>query len=262
MAWPSEAGAIAGVAAQAVTPALVTAPSVVVDPSAWRGRHYLDGRGKYRVFNAAGYRFYRSSSAPPAEGDTPFATNASLPHEPADVYGNGTWYLSVSYFNGLIDSGFLPLGPQGETYLRLDLAAGAEIVSPPQAPLDWRLELRAAGVVRVVAVYFEDPLGDERAGEWAIAYTVNGSTPPEDTPDETQAMAGRGLQVLEYDLAGQADGTTVKVRLQTRRNDGTVLVPDWQYSEDSSVLTAVADAAGPSAPASAVDWPGRPGEEV
>jgi len=224
-----------------------------------RGRYYHDARGLYRVFNAAGYRFYRSNSGPPAESDTPFATNATLPHEPTDTYADGTWYLSVSYFNGVLDSGFLPLGPHGETYLRLDIAAGAASGSPPMGPNDWRLEAQAAGVVRVLGVYFES--GDDRADEWAIAYTTNGSTPPADTPDVTQTMAG-GLAVLAYDLPGQSHGTTVKVRLQTRRNDGTAEAPDWVYSAASTVLTLSADATGPSAPPSAADWPGQLPEEV
>lgn len=231
----------------------------VVDPSIFRGRFYLDARGKYRVFNAAEYRFYRSSSAPPAEGDTPFATNATLPHTPADTYADGCWYLSVSYFNGVIDSGFLPLGEAGETYLRLDLSGGAQAGSPPRGPLDWRLEARASGVVRVIGVYQADDL---RADQWAIAYTTNGSTPPEDTPDVTQTMATRGLVILAYDLPGQADGTTVKVRLQSRRNDGTDESPSWVYSDGSTVLTATADAVGPSVPLAGERWPGQLPEEL
>jgi len=216
------------------------------DPATYRGRFYHDGRGLYRVFNAAEYRFYRDNAAPPAEDDAPFATNATLPHTPADVYADGTWYLSVSWFNGVIDSGFLPLGEHGETYLRLDLAGGEETTGPPQGPADWRLELDAAGVVRVVAFYWES--GALRADEWSIAYTIDGGDPPEDTPDVTVTMAA-GLAVLDYELPAQANGTTVKVRLQTRRDD-TV------YSEDSTIKTATADAAGPTAPLDAERWAG------
>lgn len=211
-----------------------------------KSRHRWDLRGKYRVFNTAAYRFYRSNSGPPVESDTPFATNASLPHEPADVYGNGTWYLSVSYFNGVIDSGFLPIGPAGETYLRLDLAAGVETTSPPRGPLDWRLENRQAvsGVapVRVHGVYFQT--GAERAEEWAIAWTTDGSDPPADTPGATVEIPAVGslMSVLQYTIAafGEVD---FKVRLQTRRNDS-----GWVYSENSEILTITSDATGPSVP--------------
>ena len=223
------------------------------------GRRYHDGRGKYRVFNAAGYRFYRSNSSPPAESDTPFATNATLPHEPSDTYADGTWYLSVSYFNGVLDSGFLPLGPHGETYLRLDLSGGEETIQPPKGPNDWRLEACAGGVVCVVGFYFESD--DNRADQWAIAYTTDGSDPPADTPDANPAVQGN-LSVLGYDLPAQSHDTTVKVRLQTRRNDGTAGSPDWVYSEGSTILTLSADAQGPAAPPAATLWTGQLPEEV
>ena len=200
----------------------------------------LDARGLYRVFNDAEYRFYRSSSAPPVEGDTPFATNATLPHEPADTYADGTWYLSVSYFNGIYDSGFLPVGPRGETYLRLDLSGGVETGTPPGAPLHWHLTNVGGGVVRVTGIYAQT--GSDRAVDWSLAYTVNGSTPATDTPDVNVTMIVGGLAQLVYDLPAQANGTTVKVRLQTRRLDS-----GYVYSEDSTVETITADATGPAA---------------
>jgi len=249
------------------------ARSMLFDAGSPRGKWSHQLRGKYRVFGAAEYRFYRSNTGPPDEGDTPFATHATLPHEPADAFADGTWYLSVSYFNGVIDSGFLPLGPAGETYLRLDLSGGAETGSPPAAPQDWRIEQRAAtgatlaqlslpqfgamtlaefgalaiqGVAaRVLAFYYQSD-ATLRAEQWAIAYTTNGSDPPADTPDVTVEMPAGGLAVLSYDLPPVADGTTVKVRLQTRRQDGS-----WVYSENSTIQTITADASGPTAPADA-----------
>ncbi len=199
-----------------------------------------DARGRYRVFNPAVYRFYRSNSVPPVEGDTPFATNATLPHEPADTYADGTWYLSVSLFNGIFDSGFLPLGSMGETFLRLDLSGGVVIGSPPAGPLQWHIENIGGGVVRIIAVYLES--GAVRAVDWAIGRTFNGSTPAADTPDETAVITSSGIAILEHSLAAQSDGTTVKVRLQTRRLDSS-----YVYSEDSEVKTIVADAVGPAA---------------
>lgn len=215
-------------------------------------RRYMDGRGKYRVYNAAAYRFYRSNSAPPAEGSTPFATSASLPSTPADTYANGTWYLSVSYFNGVIDSGFLPIGPNGETYRRLDISGGAAVSGPPQGPGDWRLEIRGGGVVRVVGIYYEED--SLRATEWAIAYTTNGADPPAGSPTVTVTMPTRGLAVLSYDLPAQAHGTTVKVRLQTRRTTS--------YSEASTIKSAAADATGPAAPPAGERWRGHLPEDL
>jgi len=230
-------------------------PITIAPPRPDFARRYHDGRGKYRVFNAAEYRFYRSNSGPPAETDTPFATNATLPHEPADVYADGTWYLSVSYFNGVIDSGFLPVGANGETYLRLDIAGGVVIGSPPNPANEAQLEVRAGGVVAVVGSYYqEDAL---RATQWAIAYTFNGANPPADTPDYTEAMPGQALCILDYELTAQVHGTTVKARVQTRRDDG-----GWIYSEDSVILTATADATGPAAPEGLESWRGRLPEDV
>lgn len=202
-------------------------------------------RSTYRMFEDAEYRFYRSNSAPPQEGDTPFATNATLPHTPAETYADGTWYLSVSYFNGVIDSGFLPIGAHGETYLRLDIASGAEADAPPLAPQIVRIEDRGGGVVRIVAIYLQ--AGTNRAEEWAIAYTTDGGTPAADDPDVTVSCTGSGAVVLVYDLPAVADATTVKVRVQTRRNDGTVETPAWSYSEASTVLSLTVETSGPDA---------------
>ena len=210
--------------------------------AALRGKHYLDARGLYRVFNAAEYRFYRDNSAPPEEGDSPFATNATLPHEPADVYADGTWYLSVSYYNGVMDSGFLPLGPAGETYLRLDLVGGDEADAPPAAPLDWRIEAAADGAVRVIGLYFE--VGDLRADQWSIGYVVDGVTPP--TVVTVALSPGPGLAILDYLLPEQYHGASVTVLLQTRRGTASPI-----YSENSTVKTVAADAHGPTVPVGA-----------
>ncbi len=230
-------------------------PSRTVCEPAFRAKYFCGARGRYRVFNAAEYRFYRDNSAPPAEDDAPFATSSTLPATPADAFANGTWYISCSYFNGVLDSGFLPLGPRGETYLRLDLAAGAVSGSPPAAPMDWRLEVRPGGVIRIHALYFQSDAA-LRAGQWSIAYTVDGSNPAADAPDNTKAIAAAGLAILQYDLPAQGDGTTVKVRLQTRRDDGS-----WVYSENSTIKTAVASTGSATAPTGADRWPGRVGSE-
>lgn len=261
MAWPAEAGALFPVplplppAAPAPLPPLLPQRATSVP---WRHRYYPQLRGKHRIFNAAGYRFYRSNSAPPEEGDTPFATSAgdAMPYEPTDTYADGTWYLALDYTNGIHSSGFYPIGPNGERYVRMVIASGAEVEEPPLGPLSWHLELRAGGVVAVVGAYAEATAA-LRADTWAIAYTTNGSTPAEDSPTVTvdmtstagQAPSG-GLAVLDYDLPAQSNGTTVKVRLQTYRTS------DTSYSDGSTVETATADASGPSAPGSGATWLG------
>lgn len=232
--------------------------NIADDSAAFPRKFYSAGRGLYRVFNPEVFRFYRDNTGPPQEGDTPFDTNATLPYTPDFTYADGTWWVSVSKFNGVLDSGFLPRGPAGETYIRLDIAAGQKILSPPTSPIDapvapgsWWLQKRAGGVVAVLGNYIQT--GDQRAEEWAIAYTTDDSTPPEDTPDYTVTIpAGGGVHVLEYELPAQSHGTTVKVRVQVRRNDGS-----WVYSEDSVVQEIQADALGPKAPDAGTVWPGR-----
>lgn len=221
----------------------------------WAKRYHL-ARGLYRVFAPAVYRFYRSNSGPPVEGDTPYATSVTLPATPADTFADGTWWISVSYFNGVVDSGFLPIGGNGETFRQLVVAGGVAVGTPPSPPLDVRLELRAGGVARVVALYAQE--GALRAATWTIAYTTDGSTPAEDTPTVTQAFARTsGVEQLVYDLPAQVHGTTVKVRVQVRRGSGPGV-----YSDGSTVLTLVADAQGPAAPSGGEVWPGSLPDEV
>jgi len=226
-----------------------------------RGRRYLEGRGKYRVFNSACYELWRSlGSAPDWDSDTPFATASSLPDTPADVYADGVWYLALTYNNGVIRSGFYPVGREGEPYHVITVSGGVALATPPTGAVEVALQLRASGVVRVVAYYIPFLDGDtNRADEWSLAVTYDGSAPAEDTPDVTQAMTKSGAsEALVYDLPAQANGTTVKVRVQTRREDAG---PVWVYSDGSSILTATADAAGPAAPGSADAWPGLLPEE-
>ncbi len=252
MAWPSESGSLGLVAAARrqdgsgrARRSLGEGGSQVIALPAGRGRFYAEHRGVYRVFGEACYRLYRHAMRPPEATDAPFATSETLPATPADTFADGTWYLAASYFNGVLDSGFLPIGPAGETYLRLDVAAGIGTTSPPAGPLDVRLEARADGIVRVTAVAVLE--ASDPAEEWALAYTVNGTDPTAGAPTVTAAMSGR-LAVWTYDLPAQPDGTEVRVRVQTRRNDGTVLAPVWTYSEGSTVVTVDVDAAGPSVP--------------
>lgn len=214
-----------------------------------RGFRRAGARGLYRIFNAAGYRFYRSNAAP-VEGSAAFASNATLPYQPATTFADGTWYLSMSYFNGVLDSGFLPLGPHGETYLLVTLAAGALVPTFPSPPLNARLKQLAGGVVEIIAAYSNLPDGAAAATQWAVAYTTNGSTPAVNTPTITPAMAGGPLAILKYKLPAQTAGTVVKVQLQVRR---TVSVGVYSYSPAAAVLSLTVATAGPSGPLSMED---------
>jgi hypothetical protein len=233
-----------------IAPGSIAAPTLLSQLHAsftyWGKSYYLDARGRFRIFNAAGFNLHFGSLVPDEDG-TPDDFASTLPFSPADVLGDGTYYFSAAAYNGCMASGFYPVGPLGEQYLRLEIDGGAEIENPPAAPREIRLEARAGGVVRIHAFVALDPTADDLPSEWAIAYTVDGTTPAADSPDLTATLTPGALAILQYDLPAAADGATVTVRLQTRRNDGTTELPDWNYSD--SVLDAVAaDAVGPTTP--------------
>lgn len=209
-------------------------------------------RGLYRVFNAAEFRLYRSLGGVPAESGTPYATSPTLPVTPAATFTDGDWRLSMCWFDGVLSSGFYPVGPSGETYLRLRIVDGVLQGPPPLGPMGFQLFPLAGGVVRIVGTYQQ--AAPWRADDWAVAYTINGTTPAEDDPDLTEEIPTGAVSVLDYSLPAQAHGVTVKVRLQTRRNDApepTEENPDpdpiWVYSEASEVLSLLIVTSGPTA---------------
>ena len=256
MAWPSEAGAIASPVSSIILPAApVVVQPVVIQPPAFRGIHYFGFRGSYVIFNAAGYYFWYGDTIP--DPDSPYQdTNATLPHTPVDTFTDGIKYFSLKYSNGVIISDFLPVGANGATYLRLDLDTGAELAGPPNRQGDVRLELKAGGVVRVVAFYGQTA-GVARAEEFAIYATFDGSDPgsgPDDIADYTVAIGTSGLAILTYDLPAQADDTEVKVRVQMSRDDsGTDRFSDTSADD---ILTTNADAAGPVVLQETINWTG------
>lgn len=218
-------------------------------------RYRVSLRDQYTIFNTAEFRFYKAVGTPPLETDTPFDENATLPYEPAFLFLDGQHFLSVSYFNGVQDSGFLPIGPNGETYLRLEVAGGLEINLPPQGPTAVVLTKLPNGVIRIAALYVQT--GVLRGNEWAVAFTTDGSTPATDTPTITKTIVGDPVALYEHDLPAQADGTTVTVRVQIRRLDSGQV-----YSENSTVVVETADAVGPVAPAGGTTWKGALPEEL
>jgi hypothetical protein len=217
--------------------------------------HYSDLRGLYRIFNATEYRFYRTDGSPPQEGDTPFATASSLPDTPTPTFADGDWYLAMSYFNGCIDSGFLPMGQYGLPYKRIVIDSGAEEETPPIGPLDVRLIKRPGGVIRVIIWAMRD--GSAEQPDTIAIWTATGfGVPllPPNTPGYTNTLSGSGLIVVQRDLPAQSDGTVVKVRVHLRR--------DGVYSDGSFLVQTTADAAGPSAPVGGEQWLGRVPAEV
>lgn len=253
MAWPSECGSLAAVRpSPTFVSASAAARTFVKVPFA--RRRYGRASWLWRGFHTAEYRFYRRKDVPPEEDTTTFATSSSLPDAPTPTFDDGTWFVSVSRNNGLYDSGFLPIGPAGEPYYRLEISGGDEQPQRPRAPFGVRARAIAGGVVRVDAFYVET--GTDRATEWAIAYTTDGSDPAEDSPDVTVSMTGGAAQALSHELPAQSDGTTVKLIVQARRNDG-----GYVYNRGSTIVTVVADDSEPDDVLSSSTWRGT-GQDV
>lgn len=223
-----------------------------------RGNRYATHRGVYRVFNTAAYRFYRSTIAPPVEGSVPFATSATLPYTPTATFADGTWYLSVSYFDGVLDSGFLPVGANGQTYLTMEISGGQLMATRPGQPQGANLVQLAAGVVQVNAFYARATDGTNAATTWAINYTTDGSTPASNAPIATKPIGTAPLNFLSFKLPAQINGTTVKVQLQTVRGSGGAAV----YSLPLPVLSIVVNTTGPTAPLGVASWPGSLPEDL
>jgi len=220
-----------------------------------RGFRQACGRGLYRIFNSAGFRFFRSNSRPPLLTDSPYATSSSLPSTPAATFADGTWYISVSYFDGVLDSGFLPIGSRGETYITLVISGGAAQPNIPHLPPRARLIAMPGGVIRIVAFYTSaadaaDP-NASAATHWAIAYTTDGSTPASGSPSVTVPISTGGMAILAYDLPAQANGTPVKVQLQMMIAGSPNI-----FSLPNTVLTATASTSGPTAPLAVASSPG------
>ena len=97
-----------------------------------------------------------------------------------------------------------------------------------------------------------DDVSALRAAAVAIGFTTDGSDPPADSPTVIVTMPTVGVAVLDNPLPAQADGTVVKVRLQTRRTGPNI------YSERSTIKEAVAAAAAAAATVGTLDrWTGR-----
>ena len=154
----------------------------------------------------------------------------------------------MSYFNGIYDSGFLPIGPRGESYLTLSVSGGSAAAAPPSPPQTLDLAESAAGVVKVTAVAARG--SGSPPSQWYLSYTVNGGAPSV----LTYRYSSGALAVLAATLPSQTPGSVVAVTLRTRRNDGTTETPFWTYSTPLSASITLA-AGGPSAPIDAEAFP-------
>jgi len=134
----------------------------------------------------------------------------------------------------------------------MTIGGGVAAAAAPTAPGGAHLDVLSGNVIRITAFYLATPDGANRATQWAIAYTTDGSTPPINTPGITVDMSTGAMQVLQYSLPAVAPGVTVKVQLQVRRT-----TPSNVYSTPLAVLTAQSTPVAPSPPVDLQAWPGE-----
>lgn len=205
----------------------------------------MDARGQYRVFNAAEYRYRWNNARAPSLIDPIDETKATLDLTTAATFADGIWRFAVTFFNGIYDSGFLPVGPFGEPYLILTIDGGVVIGNPPQKPDSWSLRVvgnnpASTGVVWVDGFYTE--LGALRADEWYVEF----STDQVSWTPATQAVPAIGVAVLRKDIPSSwSDGAEVFVRVRMRRDDSGT----WIYSDGiDDVRSIIVNGEGPTAP--------------
>lgn len=227
----------------------------IIAPPLGRARYRQRWIGLWRAFNAAGYRVYWQHGSPPSAGDAPVAVGPTLPIHISGPIADGVWYLSVSWFNGVLDSGFLPIGPAGETWLRFDFDRGAPSATPPRAPISARGELLPDMGWKIHAVYAED--GPDRADEWVI-YTLVDTDPNGDPLTgnrETIPMASGGVGILSFTPAiPAATGGEYAIALVRTARGGV-------ESENTAAIVLAGDDAGPDAPVGYTQWSGAAPED-
>lgn len=196
----------------------------------------MESRIFYRILGEASVRLYAEPSEP-QYNDTPIAVVPELPATPDVVFEDGTYYLSAAVDNGVI------VGALAVSTI-MSIVDGQVFLQPPLKPHSSSLTLDE-GLPKVSAAYSEEY--PYRAHEWAIAYTTDGSTPAANNPDVTASMGFSGTAILVSTLPAVVTGTTVKVRVQVRRNDGTAEEPVWTYSVGETVLELLVTLIAPTA---------------
>jgi hypothetical protein len=215
-------------------------------------------RGALRIYNTAEYRFYRTDdgSAPDPDSDAPYATASSLPATPAVDFADGTWNVTVTYFNGVLESSPLAIGPAGETYLTLVIDSGEETEAAPNGPITWRINEEVAagttdGTLSVIAMLYVDT--DAPADEVGVWVATGASVPSGDgAPDYSTSVPSNSMGVVSIvvPMTDYALGTTVNVgvRVGWTPDGGSRLWSDLE-------LSAIVVGSRPSAPISASQVP-------
>lgn len=207
-------------------------------------------RGRYRIEDLAQikYELYRGVDAQPDFTQPAWQTFTSLPFTTPALTVGHTYYFVLRKRNQH------NLLSQNVDATMIVVDASGNQVSNPSAPSTQTIAAAAGGKARIQATY--DYLMDVaavRADTWAVWLTSTGVDPVlTNPPDYTEAMVQPdGQAILDYTSAGFGHGSTLKAVVRARRSTGPV------DSINTAVMSTLADAVGPSAPANAQTFLGQ-----
>lgn len=207
----------------------------------WRKKYQTQVRGRSRIFNAAQYRFYRKDGSVPVPGvDSAHATASSLPSTPAGAWADGDWYITVTYFNGVIESLPKLQPPDGTPAKFLEIASSAEVDLAPGDASEYSISAIAGAKIRAQAIY---SLASDRGRgvtptHWRLSWTGDASGSASIAFGTSQNEEVR----LDYEIS-LSDGQEITLTIKTGYDPGTGFV------ESAGVqATITADSAGPAAP--------------
>lgn len=230
---------------------MVASPSmrVAIEYKFFRAAVWRTGKliGRYAVANdaLAGYELYRGVGAEPDFTAAPWETFASLPHDTGILATAAVSNLALRRRNkyGLLS--------QNITSTSFDIDGGGnQNAIKPIAPETVEIAAIGGGVMRITAVYNTVVDGANAADTWVLWINSDGTDPDPDVDGATTTVAMGGIElveVLEHDTGVFADGADIRAVVRTRRT-GT---PDVD-SANTNVVSALADAAGPSRPLGAM----------
>jgi hypothetical protein len=200
---------------------------------------------QYRIADDSLDRYELFKGEAGAEPDltaAPWETFASRPHVTAALSYPGDYRFVLARRNryGLLSRNVKSWA------LQLD-GVGAQVTTPPGAPVNQAIEAGALGAFRVAAEYDYRADGALAADAWLVYLATGGADPDPgvDVPEVVAMSKVGALAVLDWDSVAFPEGTSGKVLVRVRRT-GLPAVD----SENTAISgPAVATLLGPAAPA-------------
>lgn len=207
--------------------------------------------GLFRIAETALERFelHVGVGAEPDLSSAPDETFTSLPHTTILTLGTGTSNFLVTNFRNRYDL----VSKFDQTTVITISGAGTQLTNAPSAPEVVLWEAAANGAFRVEGLYFYfQDLAAVQADQMLVFTRFDGTDPDPtiDTPTVINLTLADGAAFIDFTTATQADGTTGKVLLRTRRS------ADTSDSASSAIFTATADAVVPATPLGGMFFPG------